>query len=91
MEENRKLKLEVKRLQRAEAKAWTSKNIVSMKLERCEAKLDQERKKHSGKRSRIPNPNDKVVRAVRIANSGPHSPVQHTGPDPTSEPTMGSK
>ena len=40
MEENRKLKLEVKRLQRAEAEAWTSKNIVSIKLKRCEAKLD---------------------------------------------------
>ena len=91
MEENRKLKLEVKRLQRAEAEAWTSKNIVSMKLERCKAELDQERKKHSGKRLRIPNPNYKVFRAVRIANSGPHSPVQQTGPDPTSEPTMGSK
>jgi len=91
MEENRKLKLEVKRLQRAEAEAWTSKNIVSMKLKRCKAKLYQKRNKHSGKQSRIPNPNDNVVRAVRIANSGPHSPVQQTGSDPTSEPTVDSK
>ena len=91
MEENRKLKLEVKRLQRAEAEAWASKDIVSMKLERCEAKLDQERKRHSGKRSRIPNPNDKVVQAVRIANSGPHSPVRQMDPDLTSNPAMGSK
>ena len=39
-------------------------------------------KKHSKKRSRISNPNNKAVRAVRMANSGPHSPVQRTDPGP---------
>ena len=85
------MQLEVKRARRAEAEALTSKNITSMELKWYENRLAEETRKHSGKRLRIPNPNNKVVRAVRMANSGPHSPVQQTDPDPTSDPTMGSK
>ena len=91
MEENRKFELEVKRLQCGEAEAWNSKNIESVKLKYCENKLNEKRRRHSGKRPRIPDPNCNVVQAVRMTNSGPHSPVQHTGPDPTSDPTIGSK
>ena len=89
--EIRKLQLEVKRARRAEAKALTSKNIALMELRWYENRLAEETSKHSGKRSRIPNPNNKVIRAVRMANLGQHSPVQQTDSDPTPDPTMDSK
>ena len=91
MSEIRKLQLEVKRARRAEAEALTSKNIALMELRWYENRLAEETSKHSGKRSRIPNPNNKVIRAVRMANSGQHSPVQQTDSDPTPDSTMDSK
>ena len=89
--EIRKLQLEVKRARRAEAEALTSKNIALMELRWYENRLAEETSKHSGKRSHIPNPNNKVIRAVRMANLGQHSPVQQTDSDPTPDPTMDSK
>ena len=65
--------------------------LQQMELRWYENRLAEETSKHSGKRSRIPNPNNKVIRAVRMANSGQHSPVQQTDSDPTPDPTMDSK
>ena len=91
MSEIRKLQLGVKRVRRAEAEALTSKKIALIKLRWCENGLAEERSKYSGKRSRIPIPNSKVIRAVRMANSGLYSPVQQTDSDTTPDSTMGSK
>ena len=76
MSEIRKLQLEVKRARRAETEALTSIKIALMKLKQCENRLAKEINKHSRKQSRIPNPNNKVIRAVRMANLELHSPVQ---------------
>ena len=91
MSEIRNLQLEVKRARRAETEALNSIKIALMKLRWYENRLAEETSNHSGKRSRIPNPNNKVIRAVRMANSGLHSLVQQTDSDPTPDPTMGSK
>ena len=91
MEENRKLQFEVTRLKRALVERLSLDDITSRKLNLCKTELEEERKKGSGKRLHVPNPNYKVILAVRIANSGPHSQVQRTDPATTSDPTIGSK
>ena len=69
------LQLEVKRARRAETKALTLIKIALMKLKQCENKLAKKINKHSKKQSRIPNSNNKVIQAARMANFELHSPV----------------
>ena len=62
------MQLGVKRARRAEVEALASKKIALIKLRWCENGLAEGRSKHSGRRPRIPIPNSKVIRAVRMAN-----------------------
>lgn len=79
MEGYRKSQSKVKKLRRALAEKITLHNITSRKLKHYENQTAEKIRKCSRKRLRIPNLNNKVVRAVMMANSGPHSPVQQTG------------
>ena len=82
---------EVTRLKRALVERSSFDDITSRKLNLCKTELKEQKNKGSGKQLQVPNPNNKAVRVVRMANSGPHSLVQRTDPVTTSGPTISSK
>lgn len=85
---NRKLQYDNRQLQRIASNATTSKQIIEIQAIRVRNELEEEKKKHSRKRTRIPQPNKRLILSHPDLILEEHPLANHTSLVPTLDSTI---
>lgn len=87
----RKLKFEIKQEKRLRAEATTSQRIIEIQVTIYKSKFEEQQKKHSIKRTRILQPNNKLILSHPMLVSERHPLAQKTTHKPLSDPIIDPK